>query len=232
MGALIGFIFGIISVYGRANQIVAGMGINILGGGLLAYLLMAVWAFPGIHLVRKELWVLTVSTPLGRLSPIIFVGIIAAIIAHILLHKTLFGLRIRAAGEKPEAVDVAGVRVDRIRIFTCTLGAALCGLGGAFLALGWFGGIVKEISAGRGFIALAIVVFAGLEPLIALAGAFIFGFTEGLAFTVMVMPEVKAIPFIPYFLRMLPYIIPLVVVIVVIGRRAFPRAIGKPYIRE
>jgi len=66
----------------------------------------------------------------------------------------------------------------------------------------------------------------------ALAGAFIFGFTEGLAFTVMVMPEVKAIPFIPYFLRMLPYIIPLVVVIVVIGRRAFPRAIGKPYIRE
>lgn len=227
-GALIGFIFGIMCVYGRANQVVAGMGINIFGMGMIAYLLMSIWAFPGVHIFPRELGLPTVSTPLGRLSPMIFVAIIVAILAHILLHKTLFGLRIRAAGEKPEAVDVAGVRVDRIRIFTCTLGAALCGLGGAFMALGWFGVIVKEIAAGRGFIALACVVFAGLEPLLALAAAFIFGFVEGFAFTTMIGTR----GFFPYFLLMLPYIVTLVVVTIFIGRRRFPRALGKPYIRE
>ena len=227
-GALIGFIFGIMSVYGRANQVVAGMGINIFGMGMVAYLLMSIWAFPGIHMFPRELMLPTVSTPLGRLSPMIFVAIIVAIMAHILLHKTLFGLRIRAAGEKPEAVDVAGVRVDRIRIFTCTFGAALCGLGGAFMALGWFGCIVKEITAGRGFIVLACVVVAGLEPLLALAAAFIFGFAEGFAFTAMIGTK----GFLPYFLLMLPYIVTLVVVTIFIGSRKFPKAIGKPYIRE
>jgi simple sugar transport system permease protein len=231
-GGLIGFIFGIISVYGRAGQIVAGMGINIFGMGFLAYLLMAIWGAPGIHIFPQELKVGTVDTPLGYLSPLIFVAIIAGILAHIFLHKTLVGLRIRAAGEKPEAVDVAGVSVKRTRIFMVTLGGALCGLGGAFLAIGWFGGIVKEISAGRGFIALACVVFAGLEPLLALAGAFIFGFAEALGFWAMTMPAVKAIPFLPYFLRMLPYVVVLVVVAIFIGKRMFPSAIGKPYLRE
>lgn len=231
-GGLIGFVLGIMSVYGKADQIVAGMGINIFGMGFLAYLLMAIWKFPGIHMFPEGLMVKTVSTPLGYLSPLIFVAIIAAILAHIFLHKTLIGLRIRAAGEKPEAVDVAGARVNRIRIFTATLGGALCGLGGAFMALGWFGGIVKEISAGRGFIALACVVFAGLEPLLALAGAFIFGFAEALGFWALSVPAVKAIPFLPYFLRMFPYVIVLVVVAIFIGKRMFPRAIGRPYLRE
>ena len=231
-GGFIGFIFGIMSVYGRAGQIVAGMGINIFGMGFLAYLLMGIWGRPGVHVFSEEFIIPTVSTPLGYLSPLIFVAIIAAILAHIFLHKTLFGLRIRAAGEKPEAVDVAGARVDRIRIFTATLGGALCGLGGAFMALGWFGVIVKEISAGKGFIALACVVFAGLEPLLALAGAFIFGFAEALGFWALSVPAVKAIPFLPYFLLMFPYIIVLVVVAIFIGKRMFPRAIGKPYVRE
>jgi len=230
-GALIGLLFGIVSVYGRADQTVAGMGINIFALGFVPYLLMAIWAFPGIHLFPRELMVRPVFTFFGRLSPVTVAATIIAALAHILLHRTVLGFRIRAAGEKPEAADVAGVRVDLIRIFTSTLGGALCGLGGAFMPLAWFGGVVKEISAGRGFIALACVVFSGLEPLLALAAAFIFGFAEGFASSVAVTPGVKeVIPF--YFVNMLPYITTLLVVTLMIGRRRFPAASGQPYTRE
>jgi simple sugar transport system permease protein len=230
-GAFIGFLFGLVSVYGRADQVVAGMGINIFALGSVPYLLMAIWAFPGIHLFPRELMVRPMYTFFGRLSPVTIAAIVITILAHILLHKTVFGFRIRAAGEKPEAADVAGVRVDLVRILTSTLGGALCGLGGAFMPLAWFGGIVKEISAGRGFIALACVVFAGLEPLLALAAAFIFGFAEGFAYAVAVTPGVKeVIPF--YFVNMIPYVTTLLVVALFIGRRRFPAAIGQPYTRE
>ncbi len=230
-GALIGLIFGVISVYGRADQTVAGMGINMFALGFVQYLLMAIWGFPGIHIVERRLMVRPIYTPLGRLNIVTIFAIIIAALAHIFLYKTVLGFRIRAAGENPEAVDVAGIRVDLIRVFTSTFGGALCGLAGAFMPLAWFGGIVKEISAGRGFIALACVVFAGLEPLLALAAAFIFGFTEGLAFSIAVTPGVKEIiPF--YFVNMIPYISTLIVVTVAIGKRRFPKASGVPYRRE
>ncbi|HID87501.1 MAG TPA: ABC transporter permease [Anaerolineae bacterium] len=230
-GAFIGFLFGLVSVYGRADQVIAGMGINVFALGFVPYLLMAIWAFPGIHVFPRALMVKPIFTPFGQLSWVTVAAIIIAVLAHILLHKTVLGFRIRAAGEKPEAADVAGVRIDRVRILTSTLGGALCGLGGAFMPLAWFGGITKEMSAGRGFIALACVVFAGLEPLLALVAAFIFGFAGGFAYAVAVTPGVKeVIPF--YFVNMLPYITTLLVVALFIGRRRFPAASGQPYTRE
>lgn len=230
-GALVGAALGLISVYGKADQIIAGMGMNIFALGFVPFLLMSLWAFPGIHLFPGELMVPRLLTPLGQVSPVTIAAAVIAVLAHLLLHHTVVGFRIKAVGEKPEAVDVAGVRVDRLRLFTSTLGGALCGLGGAFLPLGWFGGVVKEISAGRGFIALACVVFAGLEPLLAVAAAFLFGFAEGFAYAVAVTPGVKErIPF--YFVSMIPYAVTLVVVALVIGRRRFPRTVGRPYARE
>ncbi len=231
VGALIGFLFGVICVYGLADQIVAGMGINIFAAGIIPYLLMAVFAFPGLHVLPGELMVPRISTPLGLLSPLTFVAIIVAVLAYILLNKTLLGIRIRAAGEKPEALDVAGGRVDQMRIFTSALGGALCGLGGAFMSLAWFGAITKEMIAGRGFIALAVVVSAGLNPLWALATSFIFGFADALASTVAITPGVKeVIPF--YFIYMIPYLLTLVIFAVAIAKRRFPQAAGKPYVRE
>lgn len=230
-GALIGLLFGLVSVYSRANQVIAGIGINIFALGMVPYLLMSIWAFPGIHLFPRALRVRPLFTPVGQVSWVTILAIGITILAQIFLHKTVLGFRIKAAGEKPEAVDVAGVRVDLIRIFTATLGGALCGLGGAFMPLAWFGGIVKEISAGRGFIALACVVFAGLEPILALAAAFIFGFAEAFAFSVAVTPGVKeVVPF--YFVNMIPYITTLLIVAIALGRRRFPAASGRPYARE
>lgn len=230
-GAVIGLVLGLVSVYGRADQIIAGMGLNIFALGFGPFLLISLWAFPGIHLFPEELMVPRLRTPLGGVSPVTIAAVAVAVLAHLLLHRTVLGFRILAVGEKPEAVDVAGVRVDRLRLLTSTLGGALCGAGGAFLPLAWFGGVVKEISAGRGFIALACVVFAGLEPLLALGAAFLFGFAEGFSYAVAVTPGVKErIPF--YFVSMVPYVTTLVVVSLVIGQRRFPRTVGRPYVRE
>lgn len=231
IGALVGFIHGVISVYLKADQIIAGMGINLFAYGFVPYMLMAVWAFPGIHIPPREVLVPVYIVADFRISDITIIAILLAIIWHTILYKTPLGLRIRAAGEAPEALDVAGVRIDLLRIAMSTFGGALAGLGGAFMSLVWFGGIVKEISAGRGFIALACVVASGLEPLLALGFAFLFGFTEGLAYTIAVTPGVKEV--VPYHLvLMIPYIVTLIVVTIFIGKRRFPKAIGVPYSRE
>ncbi len=234
-GALMGLMFGVVCVYGKANQVIAGMGLNILALGLGPYLLMSIWAFPGIHMFRRELMFEPIQFRSGdvyfSLSPVTIAAIVIAILAYLLLRRTLLGVRIRAAGENPMAVDVAGVSVWRIRLYMCVAGGALAGLGGAFMPLAWFGGVVKEISAGRGFIALAAVVFAGLDPLLALVAAFIFGFSEGVAYTVVVSPGVKEIvPF--YFVQMMPYAVTLLILVAAIGGKKFPRALGRPYVRE
>ncbi len=234
-GAFISLVFGLVCTYGKANQVIAGMGLNILALGLGPYLLMSIWAFPGIHVFPRELMFPSMHFMIGNayfsISAVTIAAIVIAVLAYLLLHRTLLGIKIRAAGENPIAVDVAGVSVGRIRLLMCVIGGALAGLGGAFMPLAWFGGVVKEISAGRGFIALAAVVFAGLNPLLALVAAFIFGFSEGVAYTVVVSPGVKEIvPF--YFVQMAPYAVTLLVLVAAIGGKKFPRALGKPYVRE
>jgi len=234
-GGVIGLLFGLVCVYGKANQVIAGMGLNIFALGFGPYLLMSIWAFPGIHVFRHELMVqplrFVVAGGYFGISGVTIVAIAMAVLAYLLLKRTLLGIRVRAAGENPIAVDVAGVSVGRIRILMCVVGGALAGLGGAFMPLAWFGGLSKEMSAGRGFIALAAVVFAGLNPLLALVASFIFGFAEGVAFTVVVSPGVKEIvPF--YFVQMMPYAITLLILTAAIGGKRFPRALGKPYVRE
>lgn len=230
-GGILGLGLGAVSVYGKADQIIAGMGLNVFALGFVPFLLISLWAFPGIHVFPPELMIPRLRTPLGQISPVTLGAVGIAVLAHFVLHRTVLGFWLRAAGEKPEAVDVAGLRVDRLRLFTAIAGGALAGLGGAFLPLGWFGALVKEISAGRGFIALACVVFAGLEPLLALGAALLFGLADGFASAVAVTPGVKErVPF--YFVSMIPYVVTLVVVVAVIGRRRFPSTVGRPYARE
>lgn len=234
-GAFVGLVFGLICMYGKANQVIAGMGLNIMALGLGPYLLMSIWAFPGIHIFPRRLMFAPMTFSVGEghfsINGVTIAAIAIAALAYLLLHRTLLGIKIRAAGENPIAVDVAGVSVGRIRLMMCVVGGALAGLGGAFMPLCWFGGVVKEISAGRGFIALAAVVFAGLDPILALAAAFIFGFSEGVAFMVVVTPGVKEIvPF--YFVQMIPYAVSLLILVAAIGGRKFPRALGRPYVRE
>ncbi|MBT6658444.1 MAG: ABC transporter permease [Proteobacteria bacterium] len=230
VGALIGLVFGTISTSLRGSQLISGVGINLLALGFVA-LMLSVMGAPGFHSVAREVQVPLIPLGVGNLSPLVPITVAVAIGVWWLLRRTQLGIWIRAVGENPAAADVAGIRVNRVRLGAAVAAGVLAGLAGAYLSIDWFGAVTKEITAGRGFIALAIVVFSGLNPLLALLGGFIFGFFDGLATWVATYPGIKDI--IPWqFVAMMPYVVTLAVVAGMIGRVRFPSALGVPYLRE
>ncbi|MBO67096.1 MAG: ABC transporter permease [Acidiferrobacteraceae bacterium] len=229
-GAVLGVIFGLLNTYGRGDQLITGVGINLLALGFVAFMLINLGA-AGFHSVPRDVQIKLIPLGVGSLSPLVLVTILLAIIVYWVLNRTQLGIRIKAVGENPAAADVAGIRVNAMRLGAAIVAGALVGLAGAYLSVDWFGSVTKEISAGRGFIALAVVVFSGLNPLLALFGGFIFGFFDGFATWVSTYPKIKDI--IPWqFVAMVPYIVTLLVVAGVIGRVRFPKALGIPYLRE
>ena len=228
-GALVGLIFSVISTYWKGNQMITGIGINLFAAGMVAYG-MIVLGQPGFRLLKPANQLANIRTPAGPLSPIVFVAIIVPFLAYWFLKYTRAGLILKAAGEAPEAADVAGINVNRVRILASTFGGMLAGLAGAYMSVAWIGSVTKGLAGGRGFIALATVVFSGLNPLLALLGGFIFGVFQSLAIWVKNSPGITQIPW--QFVDMLPYIVTLLVVAGVIGRVRFPKGLGAPYRRE
>ena len=229
-GALLGLVFGVINTYWKGDQLITGVGINLFALGFVAFMLVNLGA-PGFHIVPRDVQIKLIPLGVGAVSPLVFVTVAMAFVVYWLLHRTQLGIRIKAVGENPAAADVAGISVNAVRLGTAIAAGALIGLAGAYLSVDWFGAVTKEITAGRGFIALAIVVFSGLNPLLALLGGFIFGFFDGFATWVSTYPKIKEI--IPWqFVAMAPYIVTLLVVAGAIGRVRFPKALGIPYLRE
>ena len=228
VGAGLGLLFSVINTYWKGTQMITGIGINLFAVGIVAFGLIKLGA-PGFHDVPKVAELAKLQTPVGAVSPMIFVALIVPFIAYWFLKRTRAGLILKAVGEAPEAADVAGININLVRLLATTFGGALAGLGGAYMSVCWIGSVTKDISAGRGFIALATVVFSGLNPLLALLGGFIFGFFQSLATWIKTLPS-KPIPW--QFVEMLPYIVTLLVVSGVIGRVRFPKSLGQPYKRE
>jgi len=228
IGGLISLIFSVINTYWKGDQMITGIGINLFAAGFVAFGLIKLGS-PGFHAVSQAAQIPKLQTPIGALSPIIFVALVVPLIVYWFLKRTRAGLILKAAGENPEAADVAGININLVRLLATTFGGALAGLGGAYMSVCWIGSVTKDISAGRGFIALATVVFSGLNPLLALLGGFIFGFFQSLATWIKTLPA-KPIPW--QFVEMLPYIVTLLVVAGAIGRVRFPKELGKPYKRE
>ncbi len=228
VGGGIGLLFAVINTYWKGTQMITGIGINLFAMGLVAFGLIQLGA-PGFHAVPRTAQFLKWRTPMGAVSPMILAALILPFVVHWFLRKTRAGLMLKAAGEMPEAADVAGININGIRTLAAIFGGMLAGLGGAYMSIAWIGSVTKDLSAGRGFIALATVVFSGLNPLLALLGGFIFGFFQGLAEWVKTLPS-KPIP--SQFVSMLPYIVTLLVVSGAIGRVRFPKALGEPYKRE
>jgi simple sugar transport system permease protein len=228
-GALVGLLFAVINTYWKGTQMITGIGINLFAMGFVAFGLIVLGA-PGFHAVPAESRLAAIHTPVGTLSPIIFVALVIPFLVHWFLNRTRAGLILKAVGENPEAADVAGINVNLTRLLATTFGGVLAGLAGAYISVSWIGSVTKGISAGRGFIALATVVFSGLNPLLALLGGFIFGFFESLATWIQNLAGSKAIPW--QFVAMIPYVVTLLVVAGVIGRVRFPKALGEPYKRE
>ncbi len=229
-GFAIGLVFGLVCTYFKGVQLISGVAINLFASGLVSFWLIHL-GVPGHHAVAEGSRMVDISTPVGDFSPMIIVALALPIIVYFLLFRTKLGLKIRAVGHNPQAADVAGVKVHLLRLFSTASGASLAGLAGAYISIDWMGSVTKGISAGRGFIALATVVFSGLNPLLVLLGGFIFGFFDNLAIWIATMPAVKEI--IPWqFISMAPYVVTLLVVAGVIGRVSFPAAMGIPYERE
>ncbi|MFW6048646.1 MAG: ABC transporter permease [Candidatus Bipolaricaulota bacterium] len=231
VGLFIGVVHGFISVYLKGDQVISGVGINLFGGGLMAFGLIAVWSTPGHHVVPSSVRMPKIATPFGGVSYIMIITLLIVFGVYYTLNRTKLGLKINICGEHPRAADVAGVNVERVRFFSTVVGAGLAGFGGAFMAVDWFGVLTKDLAAGRGFIALATVVFSKLNPLLALLGGFIFGFFDSLGVWVSSASAIKEV--VPWqFILMTPYVVTLLAVAGAIGRARFPDKLGEPYKRE
>lgn len=233
VGLLLGLLFAVFTVTVKANQIVVGAALNMIGLGLTGFLYRT-WFDVSAKGVKTfaplQIPVLKQIPLLGDIffkhSILVYATLIVVPLAAFLLYRTGFGLAVRSVGEHPKAADTVGINVARIRYACVMLGAALAGVGGAFLTLSHTNLFVEGMVAGRGFIALAVVVFGRWKPWGVFGASLLFGVFYGLQLTLQAMTN----SFIPYqFWQALPYVATLIVLVALRGRTGSPRALGVPY---
>jgi general nucleoside transport system permease protein len=200
----------------RADQVVSGMAINLLLLGLPALLSGALFDSTGA----------TPQLPRTALLPGVPVVLAFALVpvTWYVLYRTRFGLRLRAVGENPEAADTAGIRVARLRYLAVALSGALAAIGGAYLSTGQSSLFTRNMSAGRGFIALAALIFGKRRPVETMLACLLFGCAEALSIQ---MQGVARVPV--QFIQIIPYVLTIVVLAGFIGDSRAPRALGLPY---
>jgi ABC-type uncharacterized transport system permease subunit len=233
-GALMGLLHAIFAVGLRANQIVAGVGINFLALGITGYLFVDIFGangtptdiatIPSLHL--GFLGHSFVGEAFGNLNLMVWVALAMVVVFHLGLFKTRAGLRMLSVSENPAAAESAGISVFRVRYLAVMLSGMMAGLGGAALSLGVVGSFGQNMTAGRGFIALAAMIFGAWRPSGALAAALLFGFASALALRLPSAASSATALF-----QALPYILTLVAVAGVIGRVKAPAGLGKPHKR-
>jgi general nucleoside transport system permease protein len=215
-GMLVALIHGVACIRFKADQVVSGTAINILFLGVPALLSGALFQSTGA----------TPQLPQHQLMPIapIVLAFVLVPVTWYVLNRTPFGLRLRAVGENPEAADTAGVDVARVRYAGVLLSGALAAIGGAYLSIGQSSLFARNMSAGRGFIALAALIFGKWRPVQTMLACLLFGFAEALSIQ---MQGVSQIPV--QFIQIIPYVLTIVVLAGFIGQSRAPRALGVPY---
>jgi ABC-type uncharacterized transport system permease subunit len=236
VGALASGVYAIVAIRLRADYTITGISLGILCTGIVLY----------ISRLQPELFVARVKafsvTPLPLLSKIPIIGdllfskdvmtYLSGVIllgGWILLYRTTWGLAIRSAGMKPEAADTSGINVPRIRSVAAILGGALAGLGGAVLVLSQTHTFSENITAGRGWLAIALVIFAQWRPELAFVGSLLFGIATALQLRIQAL-NIEVIPY--EFLVMLPYVLTILVLLRKVKKTVEPTAMGEHYIRE
>lgn len=233
IGIIVGLLFAVFTVTVKANQIVVGAALNMIGLGLtgFAYRTMFDVSMRGVKTFPPlEIPLLSQIPVLGDIlfkqSILVYLTLPLIPLAAFLLYRTGFGLAARAVGEHPRAADTVGISVPGIRYAACAIGGALAGLGGAFLTLSHTNLFVEGMVAGRGFIALAVVVFGRWKPWGVFGASLLFGVFYGLQLHLQAMTRL----IIPYqFWQALPYLATLIVLVSLRGRTGAPRALGVPY---
>ena len=250
-GALaLSLIHGVASINFRGNQLIAGVAINFLASGLTVLLGQKIFGLGGrtpslegaARFAPIDLPFADALSGVPVVGPIyadlisghtilVYVALLAVPLTWWTLSRTRFGLRLRAVGENPASVDTAGVSVARLRFAAVMICGVLTGLAGAYLATGLSAGFVKEMAAGRGYIALAALIFAKWRPWYALGATFLFGLLEAIANRYPDL-DLGIITVPSMFMNALPYILTVIILAGFVGRAIPPRAGGEPYVKE
>lgn len=251
MSVMLSMLHGVASITLRGNQVISGLAINILASGLTVTVGIALFQQGGQTptLVRDDRF-RPIELPLTELldhvpfigtiyrevisghNIIVWMALFSVLVTALIISRTRFGLRVRAVGEKPEALDSAGVSVAKTRYQALIIAGILCGIAGAYLSTAHGSGFVREMTAGKGYIALAAMIFGKWQPRGALLACLLFGFLEAIASRL----QGVELPFIgeaPVDLILaLPYLLTVILLAGFVGKAMPPRAIGEPYIKE
>jgi general nucleoside transport system permease protein len=235
-GALFGLVHAFFSIHLRGDQIISGFAINFLALGVTGYLFIDIYGgqgtptdipeIPDVHLSFLQDWYF-VGPLLGQLNLMIWLAAATVVLAWLVLFRTPVGLRLRAVGEHPRAAETVGISVYATRYVAVVFSGVLGGLGGAYLSIGFVNSFNQNMTAGRGFIALAVVICGNWRPFNAALIALLFGFSSALAQRLPAYSESAAVLF-----QALPYVLTLIVVAGVIGRSIPPAAVGRPYVKQ
>ncbi len=235
-GGLMALIHAFFAIQLRADQIVGGTAINFLALGITGYLFIDVYGgqgtptdiseIPDVHLSFLNDWYF-LGPIFGQLNLMIWLAFVTVLVSWVVLFKTPIGLRIRAVGEHPRAAETVGIPVYATRYGAVVLSGVLAALGGAYLSIGFVNSFNQNMTVGKGFIALAAVIFGNWRPWGAAAAALLFGFSSALAQRLPAYSESAAVLF-----QALPYVLTLIAVAGVIGRSIPPAAVGRPYRKQ
>lgn len=233
-GALFGLIHAVLTIQFKTDHIISGLGINLLALGLTTVLMELVWGNRGRSGTVNGLG--TISIPglkdipvigpiFGNTSILFYLLIFCIVMAWIVLYKTVFGLRVRVIGDNPQVADSLGVNVYKMQYIGVITCGVLAGIGGAYLSIGDINMFARDMVAGRGYIALAALIFGGWHPVGVYGGSLLFGFATAL----QIRLQVFQIPV--QFVQMLPYIVTLLVLVFYRRRSRGPIAAGKHFRR-
>ena len=251
VSVLFSLVHGFACITHKGNQVISGLAINILASGLTVTLGIAIFAKGGqTPMLGRDARFGAIDLPFAEaanalpfIGPIykeiisghnilVWVALAAVWITSRVVFRTAFGLRLRAVGEKPEAVDTAGISVSGLRYRAVIIAGILCGIAGAYLSIAHGAGFVREMTAGKGYIALAALIFGNWRPVPALAACLMFGFLDAVAARLQGV-EVPVLGQIPTdLILVLPYVLTVILLAGFIGKATPPRAIGTPYIKE
>ena len=235
-GGVLALIHAFVSIHLRADQIVSGTAVNFLALGVTGYFFIQVYGEQGTPGSISQ--VPDVNIPganhlgafgnvFGHLNLMIWLSFLLLFLSSIVMFRTPIGLRIRSVGEHPRAADTVGISVYRTRYGAVIVSGMLAALGGAYLSIGYVGSFNENMTAGRGFIGLAALIFGNWRPFGAFAAALLFGFSDALALRFQEPWPSQAVLF-----RALPYVLTLIAVAGVIGRSIPPAASGRPYRKQ
>jgi simple sugar transport system permease protein len=248
---VLSLIHGLASITLKGNQLISGVAINFLASGMTALVGQSLFGMGGqTPQLAADQRFTAITLPFAEtLAPVPVIGpiyanlisgnniLVYAALAAVpltwwVLYRTRFGLRLRAVGENPGAVDTAGVSVVRLRYSAVVICGVLCGIAGAYLSTAQSAGFIREMTAGKGFIALAALIFAKWRPWPALGACLLFGFLEavGIRYQSITIPGLFTVPV--QFMQALPYILTVVILAGFVGKAIPPKAGGRPYVKE